>query len=316
MGVWCLSVPSGRFASCQKTGPGTNTVATGAHAPWMVGAYLRVGFAGGCPFGEGRDLIILGGGSEIRGVLRADAQGLIQIAEAPYRVVGRVDEGGDDACACADVGLRGGSRIINDSTGSTEFLFLLYSIVLVTIHSFAASLRCTVRILLRALRSRAAGVGRSPFYYSTRRRMGFAFAGTHTRHHLCTRRVPPSPSNSGPGVSGTRALNRLLPLGPPRPQPSRRCCCCHYGLTPGAKEKIPQHFGSDNGASVFWAQQISGPANYFPRRAPYHRFRFPWAPPPDQSQAFLLGSCPFGPPRLSVCLLSAVEPPPGAEWVV
>lgn len=144
MGVWCLSVPSGRFASCQKTGPGTNTVATGAHAPWMVGAYLRVGFAGGCPFGEGRDLIILGGGSEIRGVLRADAQGLIQIAEVPYRVVGRVDEGGNDACACADVGLRGGSRIINDSTGSTEFLFLLYSIVLVTIHSFAASLRCTV----------------------------------------------------------------------------------------------------------------------------------------------------------------------------
>ncbi len=121
--------------------------------------------------------------------------------------------------------------------------------------------RCGVQycILLRALRSRAAGVGRSPFYYSTRRRMGFAFAGTHTRHHLCTRRVPPSPSNSGPGVSGTRALNRLLPLGPPRRQPSRRCCCCHYGLTPGAKEKIPQHFGSDNGASVFL-----GPANQRP----------------------------------------------------
>lgn len=49
-----------KLSCCQKTGPGTNTVATGVHAPWMVGAYLRVGFAGGCPFGEGRDLIILG----------------------------------------------------------------------------------------------------------------------------------------------------------------------------------------------------------------------------------------------------------------
>lgn len=264
---------------------------------------VRVGFAGGCPFGEGRDLIILGGGSEIRGVLRADAQGLIQIAEAPYRVVGRVDEGGNDACACADVGLRGGSRIINDSTGSTEFLFLLYSIVLVTIHSFAASLRCTV---LYSLARSSQSCGRCweesiLLQYTATNGLRVCRHNTHTRHHhLCTRRVPPSPSNSGPGVSGTRALNRLLPLGPPRRQPSRRCCC-HNGLTPGAKEKIPQHFGSDNGASVFWAQQISGPANYFPRRAPYHRLRFPWAPP-DQSQAFLLGRCPFGPSGLSVRL--------------